>query len=84
MFSARAAVARAARGRLDHGRRYLNRKLRAAGEALRLTLLRKPVISFRALERVPAFYVLLQTADYAPTSLEFHLTRVVSPRARAV
>ena len=38
MFSARAAVARAASGRLDHGRRYLNRKLRAAGEALRLAL----------------------------------------------
>ena len=38
MLSARAAVARAARGRLDHGRRYLNRKLRAAGEALRLPL----------------------------------------------
>ena len=35
MFSARAAVARAARGRLDHGRRYLNRKLRAAGDATR-------------------------------------------------
>ena len=38
MFSARAAVARAASGRLDHGRRYLNRKLRAAGEALRFPL----------------------------------------------
>ena len=40
MFSARAAVARSASGRLDHGRRYLNRKLRAAGEALRLPLVR--------------------------------------------
>ena len=38
MFSARAAVARAASGRLDHGRRYLNRQLRAAGEALRFPL----------------------------------------------
>ena len=41
MLSARAAVARAARGRLwNHGRRYFNRQLRAAGEALRLPLVR--------------------------------------------
>ena len=37
MLSARAAVARAARGRLwNHGRRQLDGQLRAAGEALRL------------------------------------------------
>ena len=38
MLSARAAVARAARGRLDHGRRQFDGQLRAAGEALRLPL----------------------------------------------
>ena len=38
MLSARAAVARAARGRLDHGRRQLDGQLRAAGEALGLPL----------------------------------------------
>ena len=41
MLSARAAVARAARGRLwNHGRRQLDGQLRAAGEALRFAFLR--------------------------------------------
>ena len=40
MLSARAAVARAARGRLDHGRRQFDGQLRAAGEALGLPLVR--------------------------------------------
>ena len=41
MLSARAAVARAARGRLwNHGRRQLDGQLRAAGEALGLPLVR--------------------------------------------
>ena len=69
MFSARAAVARAARGRLDHGRRQLNRQLRAA-ESGRLLALVNATNNLGALPRLRQQRRVLESLDHGLLALD--------------